>query len=1040
MGALTAYIATAILGPQGIKHEPRNLYQINTGTEAELAIRITDADPYKKIAGLHDLGERKTLSKKTLEAIAFKLADSDESVRAHTVFALARLGEPVVPLMIKSINDPNKEVANNATTVLAITKAPIRHAIIKQISDITSETPNQDDTEFKPFFERILYVLRLNSQTRNEINLRLLVDTDPIIRKIGIQIATGSIDKRSVLPDKLLERDPSLSSGSCDRLMQTLDVYSLLGKHGMTDLEGLVTNSTNLTVQKSSLYGLRSAPNRNSIYFRLLKSNLKPEVLDVLSKELANAHPSSRELAEFLPLARHYESLPEIATSWLDWRYQTDDDMPWYLRLMTNELNSTADPSDYLFLEQAAWIDPTIPGARAFIAKAFARAQVLHSSWEPHIAINITKDGRFDSETITRAKGVMLHYLEPKVEAAKPPDSTYHRTYYITNIFDSIETAAKRDIKFRGQFIELADRLLSSSERISYDTDLASLLDKMGVGIAKYRSRFENQYKFNHLPQVLELLGKMGGSSVQLILDEINNPKTTSYNRPYVFKALDIALTRDKKVRPQVEQLLDSDLAQTRFEAAKMLADHNLISPKVKSVLISTKYILQESNGLDFFSAANVELLPILLTHYRNRIGSKDPVHYSLTRTLSTLIAKGKWNEGTYQLFCHDLSRGISDYVSPYRRAIIAEAFSHAPANQTSRILKFALRQIDRPAKTMPSQKWSEVAYIAAEDAPSADPEKAFEPFFTILKAYAPTHSLAIQKLYKLLKSPDEEKRLLSIRTLSTIVKDLAKLKRTLEPMLADPSYSIRRDAAFTLEELGFRPQDLGPNYRSVILEIFARENYHDLKFKSQEQNTILDLTEERRDWDSALLSSSIWPRPPKPAHFTEITDQLGLSRACMGNAMDRIASVLPHDLGYSGVHGGFTMSSRCLPLNVSLSDARKSSTSGFFQGWPVNYRPFSLIQTMGQLLLEKPGTYRWLQVVVSDRPYGSKRKSDQSAESPFERIIKSQSMKGKYVYLLEYRFRRLPNGTSIDESDGKNWITAKDLLNPKSLDKNVNH
>ena len=327
----------------------------------------------------------------------------------------------------------------------------------------------------------------------------------------------------------------------------------------------------------------------------------------------------------------------------------------------------------------------------------------------------------------------------------------------------------------------------------------------------------------------------------------------------------------------------------------------------------------------------------------------------------------------------------------------------------------------------MPIQPDDDI-YIPWEDAPHADGWHAFSPLFAILESYSPTNRLAKEKLVELLKSAEYEKRLFAVRAIGISVSEPKEVKSLVEPLLHDPSLVIRRNAAFVLDGVGLRIRDANPEYRKEIVENFLVETMRANRYIAPTTGLIPDTFEATTDdseHDVFWGTQDEWPNPPRPAHIVDITSKVSFNGKQIESLVKELDHQLPGGGGFSEVSGGFAVASGCYRTDWSVQTARKVGRKIDRPNW---VSPNSNIQLAGPLLLEKPGHYRILQVVVSRLPYRTKSKRVRFGDLPYFETNIYLSMKGKHVYLLEYRFERLLDGTVVDEDGTGDWVTAKQL------------
>ncbi len=122
--ALDALLA-ALAGPdeEGVRwRAAEGLARIGEPAVAGLAALAEDGDPdvrWKAIVALGDIGDPRAGP-----ALRDRLADPDRFVRGRAVSALARLGEPCLPLALDALADPDPRVRQGAAEVLGLLGDP----------------------------------------------------------------------------------------------------------------------------------------------------------------------------------------------------------------------------------------------------------------------------------------------------------------------------------------------------------------------------------------------------------------------------------------------------------------------------------------------------------------------------------------------------------------------------------------------------------------------------------------------------------------------------------------------------------------------------------------------------------------------------------------------------------------------------------------------------------------------------------------------------------------------------------------------------
>ena len=156
-----------------------------------------------------------------------------------------------------------------------------------------------------------------------------------------------------------------------------------------------------------------------------------------------------------------------------------------------------------------------------------------------------------------------------------------------------------------------------------------------------------------------------------------------------------------------------------------------------------------------------------------------------------------------------------------------------------------------------------------------------------------------------------------------------------------------------------------------------------------------------------------------------DITSKVSFDGKQIGSLLKELDHQLPGGGNGAETIGGFAVASGCYPVKWSVQTARKAGRKLDRPNW---VSPNSNIQLAGPLLLEKPGHYRILQIVVSSQPYGTKSKRIRFGDLPYFDTSTDLSMKGKHAYLLEYRYKRMADGTVVDEDGRGHWVTVKQL------------
>ena len=942
------------------------------------------------------------------------------SDKAKAFFTYALWGRESVHLLADHLSDENAKDANYATSVLGFTRTPIRQDLIRIAVTLSDPVHSIDDVKLKPMLDRIRFVLESNKETKADQNLRLIINEDIRVRRLGIDLALGRIDAASFLPDKLCQTYPEI----CLAILKEIDIHALLGEKGVQSMTDTALTSSDPIVRTGAVYGLRHTPNHVKLLIRILGSNPKPDVVEVLKDELHNVRPTAEDFLDLIPLFRSQDKSVSGIIDQLIGLDISDEPTPRFFAALEKELGATANSGGdrallYIALMRSYW-----PKHRALVRKAYGIAKDLRSVWLPFLAVQIVNDKHFEQEVTTEAKDYLLSLLETDMEPARK-DFPFRITYFNSDVIRTLENESKSDPVLKKRYLEIVDRRLSSGNVIWYDFELASSINRLGVGLSKYRSRFLKEFKEYRLRDInVGLLALMGGDELDLAAEDLNSSKTSLPSKEFIFGIIESAWSRQPDVRRFMVKQLDSGEPVIRGRAALALAEHGILTPKSEAILGEQATELKDVDSLLRLQSKAIHWF---IKTYRAQLKAKTGPPYRSVRSLGNLLKKTAWNEEVFQVFCEDLAAGYTDHDSPYRRAIIADYLSHAPRPQVEKVLKFVCAQLDRPVASMSAQPDNDI-YIAAEDAPSADGWHAFSPLFAILESYAPNNRVASAKLVDLLKSTEFEKRLFALRAIGLTVSDPQKVKSLVEPLLHDPSLTIRRNAAFVLDGVGLRIRDVNPEYRKVIVENFQIETMQGVQYTAPTTGLIPDSftpNTGESEHDVFWGTQDGWPNPPRPAHIVDITSEVSFD----GKFIESFLKVLDHQLPGGGnvaeVGGGFAVASGCYPIESSVELALKGQRKLDRPNWLC---PNANIQLAGPVFLENPGHYRILQIVVSSLPYGAKSKRIKFGDLPYFDTNTNLSMKGKHAYLLEYRFERMADGTVVDEDGHGNWVTAKEL------------
>lgn len=938
------------------------------------------------------LGDTQSYSGMVVPALVACLRDTDERVREHATLALAKIGAPAVPHLVKLLRevsvslDSSRRIGKDgqtdvrlsdlATIALARTHAPVVQPLVDEFRRLVQaeanaprRTPSESEDEWGEerfslgyFYWSAVFIIGQNQGDAVADLIPLLSDEIPQVRSLALD-ALGSIGAGATPAiasiESLIAKQGRTSAESV--------VHTLLdiGASALPTLANILKTSEDSKLRIEVASGLRRiGPEATAHLAQSLEGDPKPEVRAMAATALGEIHMETNAGVAVLALGRALR----------DQDLGVRKKAAYGLRLV---LNHPTPEARIIFPDLIEALQAPNAEVRASVASVLATIGSEAAAAVPMLLRSLASPPQPDPDDFLFGDH-RASLIQALGEIGNPDPQVV-----------SALSGVLRDPSLARLHTEAAVALGNLGKPAEPSVPLLMVLVK---GLGPYDSR-----------KVLQALTRLSPMAVvDLVQDSRAGMDLRSDACWLLAKTPELA----RQALPSVEALLAT--RELRSCAAILLAQSSGISDRVVDVV---REVLVHSEKGDVPVDELAELGEISVDLIDQALQTGVVADTSRLVTILEEIAERKPDLIDPKI-TPLLIRLLEDTDAETREAAAELIGKLRPAGAAGPATLALVKLLQDELKpNVDLRGWREVG-------PGAFHRFAI-PVIAALQALQQLDSLAepaVPYLSSILDFPDPTIRQMALSALGQIGPASVSVREKIIAKLCDPESNVRSEAAKALSGLGLEIDELGANFSAVSIDGYLHT------FMSEAYDELADLLRS-----SPLMSGpgvpGLPPFPWPPPRFTHVAvfgrdlprELLGTDDTELQTVYKRLYGVLQttdpgFESGLFSVPGGFAMLAKLERIN-----ADGAPYPGRYRWLEGKVPPLSLQDYIGRLFFEEKGYFRVVAFVITDQQnFGSSNRplpdiAAGGTDLPPE--IARARFQGRTCYALVYSFERRRGG-----------------------------